>query len=225
MAIVGKTPLEIQNQLDRLLEYCNAWGLSVNTAKTKIMVFRKRGGLLPTERWTYDSQPIDVVNDFNYLGTVLSYTGNFGPNIEHVVGKSLKSLNVLLCKCHDYDLSPKTLCQLFDAFVLPILNYSSEIWGYTKSKELERIHLKFCKRLLRVRVNTCTAAVYGELGRYPLYIQRYVKLIQYWFKLIDSDNIILRTIYNAALDDCNKGRTNSVSNINIYLRYDHSNGL
>jgi len=25
--------VEIQNQLDRLLEYCNAWGLSVNTAK------------------------------------------------------------------------------------------------------------------------------------------------------------------------------------------------
>ena len=85
--------------------------------------------------------------------------------------------------------------------------------GYTKSKELERIHLKFCKRLLRVRAYTCTAAVYGELGRYPLYIQRYVKIIQYWFKIIDSDNIILRTIYNAALDDCIKGRTNWVSNI------------
>ena len=83
-----------------------------------------------------------------------------------------------------------------------ILNYFSEIWGYTKAKELERIHLKFCKRLLRVRVNTCAAAVYGELGRFPLHVQRYVELIQYWFKIIDSDNIILRTIYNASLDDC-----------------------
>jgi len=64
--------------------------------------------------------------------------------------------------------------------------------------------LKLCKRLLRVTVNTCTAAVYGELGRYPLYIQRYVKLIQYWFKIMDSDNIILRTIYNAALGGCIK---------------------
>jgi len=96
VAIVGKTPLDIQNQLDRLLEYCNAWGLSVNTAKTKIMVFRKRGGLLTTERWTYNSQHIDVVNEFNYLGTVLSYPANFGPNIEHVVGKSPASLNNLL---------------------------------------------------------------------------------------------------------------------------------
>ena len=88
--------------------------------------------------------------------------------------------------------------------------------GYTKSKELERIHLKFCKGLLRVRANTCTAAVYGELGRYPLYIQRYVKIIQNWFKIIDSDTIKLRTIY-AALDDCIKGRTNRVSNIKHLL--------
>ena len=92
------------------------------------------------------------------------HTISYTVKIIDVVGKSLKSLNVLLCKCHNYDLTPKTLCQLFDAFVLPILNYSSEIWGYTKSKELEKIHLKFCKRLLGVRVNTCTAAVYGELG-------------------------------------------------------------
>ena len=49
MAIVGKTPCEIQNHLDNLYTYCNHWGLQVNTIKTKIVVFRKRGGLLPTE--------------------------------------------------------------------------------------------------------------------------------------------------------------------------------
>ena len=49
-------------------------------------------------------------------------------------------------------LTPKTQCQLFDSFVGSILGYGSEIWGYTKSKEIERIHLKFLKRLLTVRV-------------------------------------------------------------------------
>ena len=34
---------------------------------------------------------------------------------------------------------PKTLCQLFDAFVGLILEYASENWGYTKSKEIERV--------------------------------------------------------------------------------------
>ena len=45
MAILGKSPAEVQSHLDKLYVYCNAWGLNVNTAKTKIMVFRKRGGL------------------------------------------------------------------------------------------------------------------------------------------------------------------------------------
>jgi hypothetical protein len=109
LAIVGKSPDEIQKHLDRLLEYCNNWGLSVNIIKTKIMVFRKRGGLLPTEKWTYNGQHIEVVNDFNYLGTVFNYTGNYALNQEHLVGKALKALNVLLYKCKDYDLKPKTL--------------------------------------------------------------------------------------------------------------------
>ena len=53
MAIVGKSPEEIQNHLDNLYTYCNTWRLKVNIDKTKIMLFfLKRGGLLPTEKWT-----------------------------------------------------------------------------------------------------------------------------------------------------------------------------
>ena len=47
------------------------------------MVFRKRGGLLPNESWTYNDQIIDVVDDFNYLGNIFNYTGSFNLNQEH----------------------------------------------------------------------------------------------------------------------------------------------
>ena len=96
-------------------------------------------------------------------------------------------------------------------------NYSCEVWGYTKSKEIERIHLKFCKQLLRVNSNTCSAAVYGELGRYPLYIHRYIRIIKYWFKIKDSDNIILNVVYNEALKDCINGKRNWVTNVKHLL--------
>jgi len=36
--------------------------------------------------------------------------------------------------------------QLFDALV-GILSYSSKIWGFSKSKEVKRVHLKFYKRM------------------------------------------------------------------------------
>ena len=217
MAIVGKTPNEIQGHLDHLLEYCNYWGLKVNIDKTKIVVFRKRGKLLPMERWTYDGHTIDTVNDFNYLGVLFNYTGNFSLNQEHLIGKALKAMNVLLCKCREYDLKPKILCQLFDSFVSSILNYSSEIWGCTKSKEIERIHLKFCKRLLKVKNNSCNATIYGELGRYPLYISRYVRIIKYWFKVVNSENILIASVYKQALKDSMEGCHNWVYNVKKML--------
>jgi len=104
MAIVGKSPREIQTQLDNLYEYSKTWGLQVNTDKTKIMVFRKRGGLLRSEKWTYNGIPIEGVDKFNYFGLVFKYTGNCNINQEHLAEQALNSTNLLLHKCTIYDL-------------------------------------------------------------------------------------------------------------------------
>lgn len=104
-----------------------------------------------------------------------------------------------------------------------ILNYSSEIWGFTKSKDIERVHLKFCKRILNVRVSTCSAGEYGEFARYPLFISRYCKIIKYWCKLVDTDNIILSKLYDWGLSHCHLGHANCVSNVKALLdRYGFS---
>jgi hypothetical protein len=107
------------------------------------MVFRKRGGLLSSENFLYNDKRLEVVNDFNYLGTVFNYTDNFALNQEQLVGKALKASNVLLINCNKYKLKPKLLCHLYDSFIGSILNYAAEIWGHSKSEEIEIIHLKF----------------------------------------------------------------------------------
>jgi len=217
MAIIGKTPTEVQYLLNKLYQYCDSWGLKVNVEKTKIMVFRKRGGLLESEHWHYNGHQIEVVNAFNYLGNVFNYTGNFNLNQEHLVGKALKAMNVLLSKCNQFDLKPRIYCQLFDAFVGSTLNYAAETWGYSKATEIERIHLKFCKRILNVKPNTCNATVYGELGRYPLYVNRYIRMLNYWFKLVSTENIILKKVYEQSLNNCSKGHRNWVYHIKLML--------
>ena len=39
MVLLGDTPEELQNSLNKLHEYCLKWGLEVNTIKTKVIVF------------------------------------------------------------------------------------------------------------------------------------------------------------------------------------------
>ena len=196
MVIFGTSREDPQNSLDRLYSYCDTWGLSVNTDKTQVVVFKKRGRICDNEIWYYNGKRLSVVNDFHYLGVVFNYTGSFTANQQYLSGKALKAMNVLRIHLMKFDLKPKDSLQLFDTFISSLLNYGSPIWGFTKSKELERLHLKFLKSLLRVKASTSNAGVYIELGRYPHFINRYVAIIQYWFKLLCTNNIILRHIYS-----------------------------
>ena len=44
------------------------------------------------------------------------------------------------------------------------------------SVDIETLHLSFLKRVLKVRKSTSNYMVYFELGRFPLYINRYYRL-------------------------------------------------
>lgn len=123
--------------------------------------------------FTYNDNQLDIVDTFNYLGVVFNYTGTFSLNQQHLSRKGLKAMYALLCNVRNIDFTPKTLCQLFDSFVGSILCYCCEVWGFSKSKEIERIHLKYCKQILGVKLSTSNAGVYGELARYPLLLCRF----------------------------------------------------
>ena len=43
--------------------------------------------------------------------------------------------------------------KLFGAMVKPILLFSSEIWRYQRSDQIEKIHINFCKRIACLNQN------------------------------------------------------------------------
>ena len=88
---------------------------------------------------------------------------------------------------------------------------------FGKNKEIERIHLKFCKIVLNVKSSTSNAGVYGELGRYPLYINRFVRIIKYWGKIMQSDNVLIKLLYNELFIACNNGVKNWSYNVKQLL--------
>ena len=90
------------------------------------------------------------------------------------------------------------------------------MWGFGKSKEIERIHLKFCKRLLNVKSSTSSNAICSELGRYPLFINRFVKIIQYWCNIVSSANNVLTKMYHCLLET-SINRNNWIYNVKTLL--------
>ena len=69
MVLFGKTPEELQHSLDLLETYCDSWGLDVNIKTTKLMVCGKSVQIHEHENWIFKGKLVEIVNDFNYLGS------------------------------------------------------------------------------------------------------------------------------------------------------------
>ena len=54
--------------------------------------------------------------------------------------------------------------------------------------------MKFCKRLLGVKLSTSNVGVYGELGRFTLSIGRQIRILKYWFQVNRTDNCIITSV-------------------------------
>jgi len=97
---------------------------------------------------------------------------------------------------------------------------------------MEKIHLKFCKIILNVRLTTPNYMVSGELGRYPLEIRVKLTMVSFWTKLVKSENKLSTILYKLMLQIHQSGNhdlkwTSFVMSIfdNTCLRYILANQL
>ena len=74
--LFGKTPEELHKSLNILEEYCDKWKLTVDTMKTKIVVFRKGGRLPANLQFVYKGKNIEIVSKFYYLDIVFTSGGS-----------------------------------------------------------------------------------------------------------------------------------------------------
>ena len=189
MAIFSTTIEGLQNGINNLSDYCRKWGLTVNILKTKIVVFRKGGKIGDKEKWYFRGKIIEVVPTFKYVGCLLSSSGSYSHCITDLIVSARRALFALKRYINSYsEILPNTQLQLFSSKVSPILNYGSEVWGLRRADPIETFHLAFLKSLLGVKASTPNCFVYGELGVYPLQIERKLRVIKYWLKIIREVN-------------------------------------
>lgn len=68
---------DLQNLINSVNVIANDHGLYVNQNKTKIEVFRSRGNVKPEERWSLNGNPVEICDDFVYLGLLFHYNESF----------------------------------------------------------------------------------------------------------------------------------------------------
>ena len=99
-------------------------------------------------------------------------------------------------KIRQFKLPVKCQLDLFDKVILPVLIHGCEIWEYENLQIIETLHLKFLKHIFRLKSSTPSYRVYGETGRFPIYITVYTGMICYRTKLMfGNENKIVYILY------------------------------
>ena len=158
--ILSRSPEGLQKLLDYTNIYCNKWKMTVNKSKTKCMTFSSKNKKNTKDLFAIGSCHLENVNEFTYLGLNIDAAGSLSASATMLSSKANKA-KFALNNIAKLKQPVKTAIYLFDAAVLPILTYGSEIWALNATLDhdkwdknpTEQAHLNFIKHILGVNIN------------------------------------------------------------------------
>ena len=140
----------INNELAIIWEWLIANKLSLNTKKTKYMVFHTNQRNVTYPNLVINNSRIERVSHFNFLGIMLSYNMTWDAHINHFSKKISKAIGTLYQLKHIYP--QRILFTLYTTLIVPHLIYCPILWG-SCIKENHRLHLHQ-KKALRIITNS-----------------------------------------------------------------------
>ena len=181
--ILTESVSDLQKALNSLYTYCNTWNLSVNTSKTKVMIF-SRGKLRSKPSFSFGNDNIEICDEYTYLGVVFNFNGNFKKAIGKQVSQAKHAMFALLTKAAKLHLPFDVTCELFDKLVLPILLYGCEVWGFENLDHIDIFYRNFLRRALKLNRLTVNCMLYGEVGKYKLESVVAKRMVNFWSRIV-----------------------------------------
>ena len=129
---------------------------------------KSRDMQIEDKKWTIYGKEMPVVTEAMHMGLRRSSVSE-EITINENVKKSRRSFYSLM-SADLQSMDPETSLQLYQTYVMPVLNYGLEVvLPRQKSLDiLERLHRKFMKHILSLPVNTADTAIYILSGTIPI---------------------------------------------------------
>ena len=247
--LFSQTAKGLKRAISITVEYFANINLSVNLDKTQVMIFNTRGVLLnkdPQHKFYVGDQLLKVVAEYTYLGIKLTPSGAAAPGAEELFLKARRSWFSISNLIYRHKRMPtdKAL-QIFDQLVTSIGLYGCEAWlpllmtkkvfkdgnnilSFWETFKLETINQKICRMILGVPKQSIRLGVFGELGRFPLFIKGVCHVLKYQAHLhqtVGNGSIVSKAVQEMKLNQNSNTNSwwNRVEKIKEKLEIKYSN--
>ena len=145
LALLAHNQKQMQDKTTCLETYSEKVGLKINQKKTEILRINT-DSCAPI---TVNGKPVNEVNSFVYLGSVVDAQGGTDKDISARINKARASFVTLKKLWSSKEISIATKLRIFNSNVKSILLYGSETWRVTKSLQQKiQVFVNSCLRQL-----------------------------------------------------------------------------
>lgn len=190
--ITGKDPntlITILNEeLIKITEWTNANKLSLNTEKTKYIVFSKpKSRIIINTQLVFNNEIISSLQHVKFLGVYLDNKMTWNIHINHICKKISKGIGII-CKARK-SLDEKTLITLYHSFVYPYVSYGIEIWGKAINNYLSsifRLQKKVLRIIAHVKMRTESAPLFHKFRILSVYQVHQLQILIFMYKYVNG---------------------------------------
>ena len=199
LVLISRDAKGLQRSLDKLAIYAEHKQLTINTKKSKTMIFNPTGKYIK-EKFSVNRMTLEAVKSFCYLGFEVKPSGTVKHAMNTLYDKANKALRPLLCAIARFNIPVKTSIRLFHTYISPIILYNVENWAvmtdktlqtftetdlfdHTNNSKIDIIQRKLIKYILGLPKSSPNITIHGDTGQVPISIKGYRLMIDYWNRL------------------------------------------
>ena len=169
VALIAGTEQELQKMLVITNDIANRFHIEFGKEKSKVLIIGEKGKNPNKPNLKLGSLSLEYTDSYKYLGIRMNNKNNLQDVINDTKCKSeaaYQTIITVMNNKHFNDIQLETAWKLYEACIIPILTYASEVWKPNRKEwtKIEHIQLSIIKRILMVPTSTPNDAIYIELG-------------------------------------------------------------
>ena len=159
----GETDLEanVNSELVKISNWLNLNKLSLNTAKTKAMVFHTAQREVCKPHLKIENHTIEFVDSFNLLGIVIDSKLKWGHHIDNI-SKKISRTSGIINKLKNF-IPLNAILDIYNSLILSYINYGLLIWS-GKGNKVSKLQKKAIRYMTRSKHNAHTSGLFKALN-------------------------------------------------------------
>ena len=201
LILMSHTKEGLTNCLSKLNNYCNVWKMEVNISKIQVIIFNNSGRKLIGPEFLFNGHYLKSVQSYCYLGIQVTSSGSFRVAKTALMEKARKAIFSVYPMITQFNLPIENSVNLFKTLIKPIILYNSEnlsvlsnhqiksietnkcsLYEYIFNADEVRVQLRYLKFILGVSRSTSNAAIFGDLGEFPIQLDGFKSLLTFWHR-------------------------------------------